>query len=198
MQHEPRVARLYGAGPLIRRLAALALVVTALAACDLPGAHAGDAAVVNGHAIPRARWDHLVAVLKSHVPVDLNSDPGKTQVLNIQTQSLRAIIREELIEEFARQRNITVTEADIDSGVTRLTDSLGGQAELNKRLDITGESISDVRHTIRINLLQTKMKAASKTYQADFDKALNEAQVSAYVIPCDSDHSWPACAGGQR
>lgn len=189
---------MHGPGPLTRRLAAVALVVLGVGACDLPGAHAGDAAVINGHAIPRPRWDHLVEVLKSHVPVDLNSDAGKAQVLNIQTQSLRAVIREQLVEDFAQQRNISVSNAELDSGITRLRDSLGGQAELNKRLDLTGESITDVRHTIRINLLQNKMKAASTTYQADFDKALKDAQVSAYVPPCDNDHTWPACAGGQR
>lgn len=181
-----------------RRLAAVALMVIGLGACDLPGAHAGDAAVVNGHPIPRARWDHIVEVLKRRVPIDISSDPGKAQVLVIQTQSLRALIREELIEEFARQRNITVTDADVDSGIARLANSLGGQAELNKKLDLSGEGFADVRHTIRINLLQTRMKAASNTYQADFDKALNDAQVTAYVPPCDNDHAWPACVGGQR
>ncbi|HEV1998593.1 MAG TPA: hypothetical protein VGR61_10745, partial [Candidatus Dormibacteraeota bacterium] len=113
-------------------------------------------------------------------------------------QSLRALVREELIEEFGQRRNITVTNADVDSGIARLANSLGGQVELNKKLDLSGEGIADVRHTIRINLLQARMKAASNTYQADFDKALNDAQVTAYVPPCDNDHAWPACVGGQR
>lgn len=185
-----------------RRLPALVLVVVALGGCELPGAHANDAAVVNGHAIPRASWDHLVQLttqqLKARVPVDLSSDAGKAQVRNLQTQSLRALIREDLIEEFAQHRNITVTNADLDRQVTQLAGALGGQAALNQRLDQTGESIDDVRHTIRINILQAKMKVASKTYQAEYDKALNDAQVTAYVAPCDNDHTWPACAGGQR
>jgi len=185
-----------------RWMLALILMVIGLGACDLPGAHANDAAVVNGHAIPKASWDHLVKVttqqLKARVPIDLNSDGGKAQVRNLQAQSLRALIREELIEEFAGQRHITVTNADLDRQIAQLEGALGGAAGLNQRLDQAGESIDDVRHTIRVNLLQAKMKAASKTYQADFDKALNDAEVTAYVPPCDSDHSWPACAGGQR
>ncbi len=191
---------MHRAGPLTRRLIGLALLAAsvALAGCDLPGARRADAAVINGHAIPRARWDHLVEVLKSHVPVDLNSDPGRAQLLNIETQSLRAVIREQLVEDFARQRRVEVTSAEVDGEVTTLAAGLGGQGELNKRLDQTGETIADVRHTIRINLLQKKMRAASKTYQGDFDRALRDAQVSAYVPPCDQDHAWPACAGGQR
>ena len=192
------MAAVLGAGSLSRRRAALILLVIGLSSCDLPGAHPNDAAVVNGHAVPRTRWNHLVEVLKSHVPVDLNSDPGKAQVVNIQTQSLRALIHEQLIENLAQKRNITVSELEMDGEVARLATSLGGQAELSKRLDQMGATVVDIRHTIRVNLLQAKMKAASKTYQADFDKALNDAQVTAYVPPCASDHSWPACAGGQR
>ena len=192
------MAAVLGAGSLSRRRAALILLVIGLSSCDLPGAHPNDAAVVNGHAVPRTRWNHLVEVLKSHVPVDLNSGPGKAQVVNIQTQSLRALIHEQLIENLAQKRNVTVSELEMDGEVARLATSLGGQAELSKRLDQMGATVVDIRHTIRVNLLQAKMKAASKTYQADFDKALNDAQVTAYVPPCDSDHSWPACAGGQR
>ncbi len=191
------MAAVLGGGPL-SRLAVLLVVGIALVGCDLPGAHAGDAAVVNDHAIPRARWDHLVKVLQARIPVDINSDPGKAQVREIQTQSLRALIREQLIEDLAQQRHVSVTSADVDADIARATGALGGQKELNRRLDQTGETIDDVRHTLRINLLQTRMKAASSTYQADFDSALQRARVTAYVTPCDSDHSWPACAGGQR
>jgi len=176
--------------------------VLALATCDLPGAHGADAAVVNGHAIPRARWDHLVDLtsnqLKSRVAIDLNSEGGRAQVRSIQTKALQAVVREEVIEQMATQRKITVTEADLDAEVARVSDTLGGPAAVTKRLDQDGESMADLRHILRINLLKARMKAASPTYDADFDTALKNAKVDAYVVPCDSDHSWPQCAGGQR
>ena len=188
--------------PPTLRLTALALIMLTLGACDLPGSHPGDAAVVNGHVVPRSRWDHVVQVttqqLENHVHVDLNSDTGRGQVRNLQTQALRAVIREQLIEDFARRQNIVLTDADLDRQVAQVTESLGGQAALNKRLDQTSETMADVRHTLRINVLQSRLRAASSTYDRDFEKALKDAQVTAYVPPCDGDHTWPQCAGGER
>ena len=194
-----------GVQPLTSRsgvaLGLLALVAT-LSACDLPGAHASDAATVNGHTIPRARWDHLVQVttqqLQNHVKVDLSTDTGKEQVKGLQAQSLRALVREEVIEELAAQRGVAVTEADLDREVAQVTATLGGEKALTARLDQTSETPADLRHTLRINLLQSKMRALSKTYDADYNKAVNAAQVEAYVPPCDGDHTWPQCSGGPR
>ncbi|GAC1328952.1 MAG: hypothetical protein NVSMB17_04850 [Candidatus Dormibacteria bacterium] len=195
------MAEVLGGEPLTR-LAIAVVAVLGLAACDLPGAHAADAAVVNGHAVPRSRWDHLVDLtsnqLKSRVSIDLGSEAGRVQVRSIQTKALQAVVREELIEQMAAQRKVKVTEADVDAEVARVSETLGGAAAVTKRLDQDGESMGDLRHILRINLLKSRMKAASPTYDADFDTALKNARVDAYVAPCDSDHSWPQCAGGQR
>jgi len=82
--------------------------------------------------------------LKTRVALDLNSEAGRVQLRSIQTQALRALVREQVVEQMAALRKISLTAADLDAEVARVTETLGGSAELAKRLDQNGETMADL------------------------------------------------------
>ena len=184
---------------ILLRRAALIAVALALAACDAPGGHSGDAATVNGTVISRAAWQKVVdGSVKSlelrGIPSDTRTADGRRRLEASQVAALRELIREEVYQQMAREKNISVSNAEIDQGVKDLDTTLGSHAALEAKLDSAGQTDADLRHLIYVNSIRLKLRQADPNFAAELDKRLRQG-VQAYVGPCNSNHAWPGCSG---
>lgn len=173
-----------------------------LGACDLPGTTPSNVAVeVNGTRVPTARYDHVVQVAKRTleargVPLDTTSANGQARLKDIQRLAIRGLVHEALTNMIARQKSVQVSDQELEQAVKDVTQSVGGQQQLQQRLDQLGQSDQDFRDQLRLTRLQTKLRNADGAYASHFNDALKSATVAAYVPPCDQDHQYPRCIGG--
>jgi parvulin-like peptidyl-prolyl isomerase len=182
---------------------AIALIATAgLGACDLPGSvPANVAVVVNGTSVPTARYEHVLAMAKRTleargVPLDANSANGRSRLNDIRRLAIRALVHEAVTNMLAQQKQIQVSDQELEQAVKDVAQAVGGQQQLQQRLDQLGQSDQDFRAQLRLARLQTKLRNADRSYASHFNDALKSATVAAYVPPCDQDHQYPRCIGG--
>ena len=181
----------------------LAAVTTALAACDLPGTvPANVAVVVDGVNVPMSRYDHVVETTKRvaearGLPLDANSTNGQARLKSIRSVTIRGLVHEALIKTIARQKNIQVTDSELNQAVNDVAQALGGKEALAQRLDQAGETDGDFRDQVRLQRLQGKLRTADPSYDKHLHDAVKAAKVRAYAQPCDQDHEYPRCIGGQ-
>jgi FKBP-type peptidyl-prolyl cis-trans isomerase (trigger factor) len=188
------------------RKAQLALWLAAAAgvgACELPGTvPANVAVVVDGVNVPMSRYDHVVETTKlglgaRGIPLDTNSVSGQARLKSIRSVTIRGLVHEVVINTIARQRNIHMTDQELNQAVNDVAQALGGKEALVQRLDQAGETDQDFRDQLRLTRLQAKLRAADPSYDRHFNDAVKAAQVKAYAPPCDQDHEYPRCIGGQ-
>ena len=188
------------------RLACLALSLWAavcVTACDLPGrVPANVAVVVDDTDIPWSRYDHLVETTKRGleargIPFDTSSSSGQARLKSVWIEAIRGLVHEAVINEIARQKKIQLSDQELAQARTEVIQALGGQEALAQRLDQTGESDQDFSDQLRLVRLQAKLRQADPNYEKHFNDAVKAARVSAYAPPCQDDHQYPRCIGGQ-
>lgn len=186
------------------RKAALSLALaTGLFACDFPGTvPANVAVVVDGVSVPMSRYDHLVETTKRGaaargIPVDTNSSNGQARLKSIRSVTIRGLVHEAVIKTIAQQRNIQISDQELNQAVADVVQALGGKEALAQRLDQAGETDQDFRDQLRLTRLQGKLRTADQSYDRHFNDAVKAAKVKAYAAPCDQDHEYPRCIGGQ-
>ncbi|MGI8608419.1 MAG: SurA N-terminal domain-containing protein [Candidatus Dormibacteria bacterium] len=179
--------------------AALLTTVVALAACGVPGDHSSDAATVNGVAISRDAWQKVVdgsqkSLELRGIPSDSKTADGRRRLEASQVAALRELIREEVYQQMAREKNLSVSDKEIDQSIKDLDATLGSHAALEAKLDSAGQTDADLRHLIYVNTLRLKLRQGNTNFSADLDKRLRNG-IQAYVGPCATNHAWPQCTG---
>ncbi len=182
------------------RCSALTLAGVLLAGCGVPGDHGADAAVVNGVSISRGAWQKVVdgsqrSLELRGIPSDTRTADGRARLLASQVAALRELIREEVYRQTAREKGISMSDAEVDQGIKDLDATLGSHAALEAKLDSAGQTDTDLRHLLYVNGLRLKLRQADRNFTADLDKRLRQGGIQAYVGPCATDHSWPKCTG---
>lgn len=147
---------------MLRAVAALgtAALCVSLAACASGGSGGGDVAAVNGQKISRADFDRK-----------LESSPAARQTL---TQ----LVQQDLIDQYAKDKNVTVTQAEIDKDEADIKGKYPpGQFE--NILKQQGLTEQDVQNILRQQLVLKKavasqVKVSDADVKAFYDK--NHAQ----------------------
>lgn len=184
---------------LLRTFVALTAVLS-LAACTAPGSTSSEAANVNGVVISRAAWQKVVdgsvrSLELRGIPMDPKTTDGRRRFEASQLAALRELIREEVYQQMAREKNITVSDADIEKKIKDLDTTLGSHAALEAKLDSAGQTDADLRHLLYVNTIRLKLSQADPNFAANFNKRLTAGNIQAYVGPCSTDHNWPQCSG---
>jgi parvulin-like peptidyl-prolyl isomerase len=187
----------------VRAKLAIALIATgAMGACDLPGTPpAGVAVVINGTSVPTSRYDHVVQTAKRSfeargIPIDTSSANGQARLKDIQRLAIRGLVHEAVTNMLAQQKKVQVSDQELELAIKDVAQSVGGQQQLQQRLDQLGQSDQDFRDQLRLARLQTKLRNADGAYASHFSDALKSATVAAFAPPCDQDHEYPRCIGG--
>lgn len=178
----------------------VALVVpVVLGACS--AVPSDSAAVVNGQPVPAHFYDSMVTASKrraEHVGIRTgwDSDAGAKQLNTIQTATIKRLVQNAVVEQVAKEKGVTVTDADLDAALGKLEAAFGGPTAVAERLDQGGMSRSDFRELFRFVLLDQKLRQTDPTgYPSALDQAIKNAKVQVFVAPCTVEHDYGKCVG---
>ncbi len=122
---------------------------------------------------------HYMFYYSTQQELDFNSDAGKAQLAEFKKRALDKVITDAYIKQIAKQRGITVSEADVDEAINvargqyRLS---GNDSELEAILkDYWGWSINDFRRSLKTQLLSQKVLSALDTDTHDRAQAALKA-----------------------
>ncbi len=169
-------------------VAALVLVVSACGSSgDVPDS---AVAVVNGTEITKAELDELVGRAKENSEAQNQEFPkaGTPEYQDIQKRYVAFLVQREQFEQEAEERDIEITEKDIDKEVDEFVKSrfAGKRAEFEKALKDQGFTMEAFRETIRTSVLSQKL----------FDEVTKEvevpdAEIAAYYQQNQANYSKP-------
>jgi parvulin-like peptidyl-prolyl isomerase len=161
-------------------LAVLAAFTLALTACgsgsDVPD---GVVAVVDGTELTRKQLDELVEQAKNTYEAQGSEFPrvGTPEYQNVQKQYVAFLVQRAQFEHEAEERDLKITEKDIDKEVDKFVDSRfqGKRTEFEKALKEQGFTEKAFRDTIRTSVLSQKLfDAVTKEVEAP------DAEITAY------------------
>lgn len=121
------------------------------------------AARVNGQAIPlsqyqrQAKQSELALIQQG---VDPNSDQGKEALKGLRQQALAQLIDDELVEQAAKQQNISVSTNDINDRIQQIINDAGSKDKFQQYLTNNQLTIDDLCQQIRANLFGEAMIAS--------------------------------------
>jgi parvulin-like peptidyl-prolyl isomerase len=177
-------------------------VLVALAACSSPfGPPADVAAIVDGAKVPKALYDDLVdagtvALQRTGLKLDASTPSGAQKVKQLQSEAIRILVNDYVIQEVADRDHVKVTSAEVDDAIAKLETTVGGRDALDQRLEQQGLSRPTYRRLFRYNVMSIKLQELDPTgYQKKIERASKAAKVEAYVGPCQDDHEYPRCLG---
>ena len=125
------------------------------------------------------------------------SAAGAARLKAVEAAAIKKLVRDAALEELAKQRHIIVTVGDLDAAIRRIEAGVGGAAVVDRQLALDHLSRQDFRDQLRFTLLEQKLSLADpRGFPAALAKALKKARVTAYVGPCQSNHSFPDCLNG--
>jgi hypothetical protein len=118
------------------------------------------AARVNGQPITLSAYQAELARYLSTLPtpLDPNNERDRQTLAQLQEAALEALIEQALIEQEAARLNITVSEAQIATELGIVKAQTGGEEKFRAWLLATGQSESDVRAQLRLELLTAALR----------------------------------------
>ena len=186
-----------------RPVLCLAIAAVLLAGCGA-GTGSGNnrsstaAAEVNGTPVSLALYTRLVKAEQHRaestgVHIDWSKKPGADQLKSIQRDVLSTLVRETVVEQLAAAKHLSLSQAELEGGITRIEKALGGPAAFDDQLAKDGLSRGDFQVLFRARLLESKLNRADPAFAADLRAALQAAKVQAYVGPCQARHGYSDC-----
>jgi hypothetical protein len=134
---------------------------------------------------------------RAGLQADSGSAAGAARLKAVEAAAIKKLVRDAALEGLAKQRHIVVTVADLDAAVRRIEIGVGGAAVVDRQLALDHLSRQDFRDQLRFTLLEQKLSLADpRGFPAALAKALKDARVTAYVGPCQSNHTYPQCLSG--
>lgn len=110
---------------------------------------------------------HYIHYYQQQGEVDFNSEAGKAQLADQRKKSLDKVVDYAYIQRIAKEKNITVSDAEIDSRIEMLKDlsRLGSESGVIEDVlkDYWGWSLADFRRSIKEQLLTSKVTEALDT-----------------------------------
>ncbi len=153
------------------------LVVLALfcIACTGPTS-SGNAAIVNGVAIPMSAFDKQVSLVRESMAeagLDPNSPDGQATLNQVREDILNQLIDNELLRQAAAQEGVTITEAQVEERVQQIIQDAGGEAAFKEALKRDKLTVEEFRALIVRNQL---------LYERLFDKVTASLPTSAEQV----------------
>lgn len=120
-----------------------------------------DAASVNGQPIPLKLYQQQIDQFQAALVqqgLDANSPEGQAQLAQLSQQILDGLIDDALIAQEAAKQGVSVPDADLNTAMQQLVDSVGGQAAFDQRLAAAGQTLEDARTLQRTQMLNNLMR----------------------------------------
>lgn len=120
---------------------------------------------------------HYIHYFENQQELDFNSDSGKAQLSEQRKRSLDTVVNQAYINKIAKEKNITVSNGEIDKQITLLKSQnrLGGEDKVFEDVlkDFWGWSTSDFRRSISNEILKNKViQSLDPTVRIKADTAL--------------------------
>jgi parvulin-like peptidyl-prolyl isomerase len=120
------------------------------------------AASVNGQGIPLSQYERQaqqseLALVQQGV--DPNTDDGKAALKGLREQVLNQLLDDQLVEQEAKNQNISVSPNDINDRVQQIIADAGSQAKFDEYLKNNQLTVQDLCQQIRANLFGEAMMA---------------------------------------
>lgn len=156
--------------------ALLVIVALAMAALVVTGCQESDvAAKVNGEVITNAELDKQLEQLKKQYPQMFTGADGEGRMLDFKQRLLDNLINQKLVEQAAKEKDIKITDADVDKQIEQLKSGFKDDAQFEQALKTAGMSVDQLKTQIRDQLLTQKL---IESLAADIK--VTEAEVKAY------------------
>jgi foldase protein PrsA len=140
-----------------RRLAAAGFAVLLLAGCGGAQTRAGAAATVGDE---RIAADLLEQVVERGLQDPQAQQQFGTNRVDYQRQVLNRLVRAELLEAVAQERDITVTQGDVDEQLAQFAEQAGGREQLEMQAAAGGIHPDDLPRFAREVVLETELSDA--------------------------------------
>jgi foldase protein PrsA len=139
----------------------LALAGTAAAVAVTLGMQRGTAAsaTVNGEVIYAGALEREITAIARQYGIDLNSEQGRQQRVEIERVVLDQMIEQRLILQEARRRNALAGDPQVDEAIEDIKKNFPSQGEFELALAQRGLTMSDLRERLRTNLTVQNLQA---------------------------------------
>jgi len=156
--------------------ALLVIVALAMAALVVTGCQESDvAAKVNGEVITNAELDKQLEQLKKQYPQMFTGADGEGRMLDFKQRLLDNLINQKLVEQAAKEKDIKITDADVEKQIEQLKSGFKDDAQFEQALKTAGMTVDQLKTQIRDQLLTQKL---IESLAADIK--VTEAEVQAY------------------
>lgn len=115
------------------------------------------AAEVNGEEVPIAQLETQVAQLKKQYPEMFTGADGEGRLLDFKQRLLDNMINQKLIEQAAKEKGITISDADVDKQIKQLKAGFKDDAQFQQALTSAGMTEVSLRAQIRDQLVTQKI-----------------------------------------
>jgi parvulin-like peptidyl-prolyl isomerase len=118
------------------------------------------AAVVSGEPIYLVDYERMVAQYETAMissGVDFSTTDGQARLLQAREDILNSMIEQVLIEQYALQQGIVVTDEDVQVAIDQIVQDVGGEAEFQVRLEQNGITEQDMWNDLRAQLIGAKV-----------------------------------------
>ena len=114
------------------------------------------AAVVSGEPIYLVDYERMVAQYETAMiasGVDFSTSDGQARLLQAREDILNSMIEQVLIEQYAAQQGIVVTDEDVQVAIDQIVQDVGGEEEFLVRLEQNGITEQDMRNDLGAQLI---------------------------------------------
>ncbi len=148
---------------------------------------------------------HYTHYYENQLKLDFNSPEGKQQLIAFKKQALDKVVNDAYVKKIAKERNITVTEKQVDDQISllRAQNRLGDSDAVFEDVlrDYWGWSVDDFRRSLKDQMLSQNVAAALDTATADRAKValaeLNSGADFAATAAKYSDDTASKASGGE-
>ncbi|QSQ27491.1 peptidyl-prolyl cis-trans isomerase [Pyxidicoccus parkwayensis] len=139
----------------------LAVWVATASAEPQPQVPSDVVATVNGHEVPRSRFQRLLTARRAEHGGRV--EPGTPADLVLSAQVSSQLVNEQLIENAARKAGVAVTEQEVDAALDACSQHLGGPSGLRALIEARFSDIAELRTQLRIALLFERTSSLQST-----------------------------------
>lgn len=143
------------------------------------------AARVNGDEITQAELNAQVEQLKKQYPEMFEGEEGKTRLLDFKLRLLDNLINQKLVEQAAKDRDLGVTDKDVEQQISQLKEGFADQKQYEQALKSAGMTQQSLESQIREQLVTQKLiESLSKGEKVSDDevKAYYEKNKAQFTI----------------
>lgn len=144
---------------------------------------------INDKAITKAQYEKLIDKNIASSPIgkmgDLKANKDGFLYLMVEQQVVSQLIIQELLDQAAEERNIKITNKDIDEALKEIIDQMGGKDRLTEALKANGVSASDFRNDLRV---QVKMKKLADSVDS---KEITDADCKKFYKENSANFKYP-------